>query len=280
MTMHNRSDACNMADILLPVDGRELRQLEEGGYFLPSAGEENEILQMQHFLFRCIWKNNYSAPIRDRSGSGNWILDLAMEFPSSIFIGIDTSSSHMVQLELPNTAFFQHDLTEGLPFPDDTFHFVHQRFSTANEGWWKNQALAELIRVLKPEGWIELMEMHNFCSAGPMTKRLEKSFTEFLRSRGIYRLEPSQLQNFLEATKFLKNIQCETRITPLGSWGGRVGELVCRNFLQRFEASKAALSEFMEITEDEFGKMLDLIREEIDTCKSFCKTYRVYGKKA
>ncbi len=100
--------------------------------------------------------------------------DLAIEFPNSTFIGVDDDAERArIEIQLPNAAFLHHEIKEGLPFPDDTFDFVHQRFFTSvDETDWRKYMLLDMIRVLKSEGWIELMEMSPLFNAGPVTKKM------------------------------------------------------------------------------------------------------------
>src|SRR5215210_6228063 len=52
-------------DPLPPSSSKELRNIEGGEYFLPSADKNIERLQMQHFLIRCVWTSNYSSPVEE-----------------------------------------------------------------------------------------------------------------------------------------------------------------------------------------------------------------------
>ena len=53
-------------DPLPPSDSKELRNIEGGEYFLPSADKNIERLQMQHYLFsKCVWKSNHSSPPKE-----------------------------------------------------------------------------------------------------------------------------------------------------------------------------------------------------------------------
>ncbi|CAG8683662.1 16597_t:CDS:2, partial [Funneliformis mosseae] len=58
-------------------NGRRFHNNENSIYFLPNDNEEVDRLQLQHFLFRYIWKSNFSAPINDLldQGSAN-VLDV------------------------------------------------------------------------------------------------------------------------------------------------------------------------------------------------------------
>ncbi|CAG8467181.1 11270_t:CDS:2, partial [Diversispora eburnea] len=260
---------------------KELTNMEGGEYFLPSnSDKEIERLQMQHFLLRLSWQGNHSSPIVDDFVNGGiWITDLATEFKSSTFIGIDGDEARArIQIELPNAAYLHHDLLDELPFPDDTFDFVNQRFFTmTTEDKWKNFILPEIIRVTKPDGYIELMEMTTWKYMGPVTKHMAKAYNEYIQKRGVYHLDPSQLNQVLISTKQIKNINCEQKITPF--CGGRASQLVCRNQFEKIEAHKSELCKFMEIKERKFDDMIKIMYEEVNKHKTFAKTYRIYGQK-
>ena len=102
-----------------------------------------------------------------------------MEYPDSTFVGVDDDAERSrIEIQLPNAAFLHHNLMEGLPFPDETFDFVHQRFFTSvNEASWKDYILSDIIRVLRPGGWVELMEMTSWYNAGHLTKKMFKLCT-------------------------------------------------------------------------------------------------------
>jgi ubiquinone/menaquinone biosynthesis C-methylase UbiE len=77
---------------------------------------------------------------------------------------------------LKNLDFYQVDVTqERLPFQDDEFDFVKQRLVTASftlDNW--KSVLQELIRVTKPGGYIELIEIDfSTYNLGPKGSKLE-----------------------------------------------------------------------------------------------------------
>ena len=88
------------------------------------------------------------------------MLNMASDYPLSTFVGIDIAP--LFYDDGPaNTAFFQCNILDGLPFPDNTFDFVRQGFLVICIDWhaWKDKVVKELIRVTKPGGYIELMEL-------------------------------------------------------------------------------------------------------------------------
>lgn len=81
---------------------------------------------------------------------------------------------------LPNLDFYQVNVIDAkLPFEDNQFDFVMQRLVTASftVSDWKN-VLAELVRVTKPGGYIQLLEIdYNTFNLGPNGRKWETTRT-------------------------------------------------------------------------------------------------------
>lgn len=79
------------------------------------------------------------------------------------------------------------NLLTGLPFANDTFDFVHQRFLNVGivlSAW--PAIVDDLMRVTRPGGWIEMCEARDEArSAGPATQRLLGLTKAVAASRGI-----------------------------------------------------------------------------------------------
>lgn len=90
-------------------------------------------------------------------GAGSWLFELATDFPSATFTGIDISPVIPTTIKPRNVFFIQGDILDGLPFEDNTFDFVHQRILlvafSLNE--WQG-VVNEMVRVLKPGGYLEV----------------------------------------------------------------------------------------------------------------------------
>ncbi|KAG0186549.1 hypothetical protein DFQ28_007635, partial [Apophysomyces sp. BC1034] len=113
--------------------------------------------------------SNFHAPVHDvlnegctvlDSGCGpaTWTLEMAEMYPRSEFHGIDVSAVYPEDIKPANTHFYMANVIQ-LPFPDNHFDYIHQRtlsFGLTQDDWAK--AIQELIRVLKPGGWLELTE--------------------------------------------------------------------------------------------------------------------------
>lgn len=83
--------------------------------------------------------------------------EMAMAYPASSFFGTDIADVFAFPNAPANCTFQVADTLKGLPFPDNTFDFVFQRFHELcfRKKEWPI-VLEELKRVTKPGGWIEL----------------------------------------------------------------------------------------------------------------------------
>lgn len=61
-------------------------------------------------------------------GPGTWTLEMAETYPSSKFVGIDTSCVFPENIKPGNVEFVIANLAKPLPFPDNHFDYIHQRF--------------------------------------------------------------------------------------------------------------------------------------------------------
>src|SRR5581483_2189940 len=94
-----------------------------------------------------------------RCGSGAWLNEVALTYPLSKFVGVDTLSL-LPKCYPSNVEFVQTDMRSSLPFPNDTFDYIHMRHMIMNFTYqeWSNLVIPELVRVLKPGGYLELTE--------------------------------------------------------------------------------------------------------------------------
>ena len=104
-------------------------------------------------------------------------MQCAETFPWSNFTGVDISPSFplVTDIKLLNATFLQSNILDKLLFDDNTFDFVHMRCLTVifTDKEWESQVLKELIRVCKPGGWIELVELDcEYVNQGPTHKKV------------------------------------------------------------------------------------------------------------
>ncbi|CAG8560125.1 14839_t:CDS:2 [Acaulospora morrowiae] len=274
------------------INGRRFHNDENSKYVYPNDEEEIGRLELQYWLIKEVWKSIYSAPITPNliadgrvldigCGPGTWILDLATEFKSTIFIGLDISKSFPQNVKPRNAAFIQYNVLNGLPFSNDTFDFVHQSILSAafTVVQW-SQVLAEIVRVLKPGGWIEFMEYdYVIHREGPITQRLNSSLLSFFKSQGINPIISDLLPELLSSSPLLTDIQYDQRPLFLGQWAGNLGALAVEIFGVEITALKEYIQPLMGITDEHFAALKEGFVSEVNRNKSFIKTFRYFCRK-
>lgn len=89
-----------------------------------------------------------------------FLQEMSTQFPRSIFIGIDIMEDYPKQVKPKNCHFRKcNAVGDQLPFPDNSIGFVFQRdlnWGLQASDW--TRLIKEYHRVLKPGGWIELVE--------------------------------------------------------------------------------------------------------------------------
>ncbi|RIB25446.1 S-adenosyl-L-methionine-dependent methyltransferase [Gigaspora rosea] len=153
----------------LYADNRRFNNVKDVIYPLPDSEEESDRLRSQHFMFRYFWQSNFFAPIEHilskpgskildvGCGAASWSFDMAISYPSTDVIGLDMTPLQTTQIKPKNFNFVKGNVLEGLPFEDNTFDFVFQRFLVGGypkEKW--PYVINELVRVLKPGGFLEV----------------------------------------------------------------------------------------------------------------------------
>ncbi|KAI8079776.1 S-adenosyl-L-methionine-dependent methyltransferase [Halteromyces radiatus] len=93
-------------------------------------------------------------------GLGQWCMEMATTYPHSTFIGIDLLPSYPKDIKPRNCHFRQVNVRHlPLPFQDHSIDFIFQRdlnWGLAQDEW--HPLIMEYLRILKPGGWIELVE--------------------------------------------------------------------------------------------------------------------------
>ncbi|RUP48253.1 S-adenosyl-L-methionine-dependent methyltransferase [Jimgerdemannia flammicorona] len=180
--------------------GRRFRIMDGFHYFLPNDEGEMDRLTLQHFLVKSCFEGsfsdgrygrywcaqllimyrlgvgrNYLSPIGEVLQLGGTVLDVGCGPGTwTLFVGVDISELFPMSIKPTNCTFHTADVNDGLPFADNSFDFVYMRYlitSLTAEEWVK--AILELIRVLKPGGYIELWENDvQAHSTGPLSTAL------------------------------------------------------------------------------------------------------------
>ena len=244
---------------------------EEGGsvpYLLAHDSSEQNRLDMQHILLKEILQANYLAPLQQPatildvgSGTGRWAREMAQQFPLAQITGIDVQPGPR---EAPaNTHFLQHDIFDGLPFPEDSFAYVHSRLLVAaipSVAW--ADLLREYVRVARPGAWIELLEGGTtFLNPGPHTQQYLVWWDQFSLARGIDTTFTNQLPALLQQLG-LEHMQRRTIHAPIGTWGGTIGERYLAMLVSGWGGLKNTFATQLGIDPTDFDQVLHALPQE------------------
>jgi ubiquinone/menaquinone biosynthesis C-methylase UbiE len=210
-------------------------------YPLPADLEETNRLDFQHYLLRFAFQGLYAAPIsRPASmldvgtGTGRWALEMAGLFPQARVIGLDiqpppadqAANPGAADTRPPNYRFQAGNVLEGLPFPDDTFDFVHMRLLVAAipaDRW--QFVVNELARVTRPGGWIESIETVPPHDGGPALDRVFSWIVDTLARRGISYYDGGKVAERMRDAGLVQVVARDLEL-PMGAHGGRIGNMV------------------------------------------------------
>ena len=147
-------------------NGRRYHAYHQGEYPLPNDAREQERLGLLHHIWKLLLGGGlYTAPISKDlkrvldfgTGTGNWAIDFADEFPSARVIGTDLSPIQPSWVP-PNCSFYLEDSDAEWSFEsDDAFDYIHGRAMGGSIKDWK-MLYGEIYKHLKPGGWVEIQE--------------------------------------------------------------------------------------------------------------------------
>jgi ubiquinone/menaquinone biosynthesis C-methylase UbiE len=210
-------------------------------YILPSDGEELNRLDFQHYMLRYALKGNFVTPLHDpraildvACGTGRWAMEMATLFPQANVVGFDITpppvEAGAAGARPDNFAFIQGNMLEGLPFPDNSFDFTHQRLVTVAlpTNQWARQ-MQELMRVTRPGGWVELVE-GDLMPGGPGIQTLNALGVQMSEKRGISFENARRLDEYLRQAG-ARRVERHTAHLPVGQRSGRLGAMAETDYI-------------------------------------------------
>ncbi|CAG8531561.1 2780_t:CDS:2 [Funneliformis caledonium] len=265
-------------------------------YSFPKNDDEIDRIHYQHYIYKELWGGNFSAPVNKLlesstivldvgCGPGTWTMEMGQLFPEARFVGIDFIPTYPSEIKPPNVSFEKHDILEGFPYKDNTFDYVHMRFmmfAFTPENW--RTVIEELIRVCKPNGWIELMEEDlEFHGAGQKTSQLSKAIVEEMKKRGIEIVITSQISNLLESLNPNSEINKPSKKSKLGNWGDKVGMMQlknlkwgAKNLANAVRSNQLFKNNDGEDDDSMYNKMVDEFFEECEKGETYVISHRFY----
>ncbi|KAJ1529121.1 hypothetical protein HK096_009157, partial [Nowakowskiella sp. JEL0078] len=271
---------------------RSFHNIVESPYTLPADLEERDRLEAQHIVTTNSFGGHFRMPIKEilstkgskildvGCGPGSWTRDVAKEYPLCDVHCVDMVKTLYPEVEkLPNTYFVLANIMDGLPFPDNHFDAVFQRYlilAIPKDKW--DFLISELVRVTKPGGYVECLEVNSkFEQLGPIGDKLWDGVAKAFILRG---LDLDIYWNLPEKFKRAGlEFESETPASlPIG-WSGVAGNIHLKNVKMLIEALKPFLLGVFEMNDEDFSAMNDEAVEEYPKYKSFWNCIAVVGKK-
>ncbi|KAI9499067.1 S-adenosyl-L-methionine-dependent methyltransferase [Zychaea mexicana] len=227
-------------------------------------------------------KGNFQSPMEEKlkegimvldSGCGpaTWSLDMAEMYPQSTFYGVDVYPVFPNEVKPQNCHFQACNVAEKLPFPDNHFDFIHQRlliFGLTRADW--RNAIKELVRVLKPGGYLEILECDiEFENEGPMQHRVMSAiFQAFVKKDMSPSVSRELGPEYLEPIEQLQDIKDKVVSFPMNH-GGKLGSLFWDDFRHACEALHAWV-----MKEDVEFEDLEVYKQFLGECAQECSEYK------
>ncbi|CAG8499530.1 5523_t:CDS:2 [Diversispora eburnea] len=234
-----------------------------------------------------IWESYFSSPIKTLLNLGGmnvldvgcgpalWIMEMATFFPLSNFTGVDIVQLYPHDCMPKNLDFIQANILDGIPFENESFDFIHIKdcLPYFPGKLSKEQVFSELVRLLKPGGWLEIIEFEGkMYNAGPNSDFLYDKLITVYRNRGINYVQESVPQLFEENN--LVEFRREDKIIKYCEF-----DFALQVFLDTFKTMKKTILEFTSIEPEKYEEMLsNSCRELLEYQTSFRNT-RFYGQK-
>lgn len=265
-------------------------------YVLPRDVEEMSRLDFQHYVLRQAFKGNFLAPVENPheildvgTGTGRWAREVATVFPSANVIGLDLNTPPVdeqaeaggEELRPSNYAFVAGNILEGLPLADGSFDFVHMRLlvlALPHDRW--PFVVNELIRVTRPGGWVESVEVIADERGGPAVDQIMGWVGAMLQMRGIDIADGSRVGALLQAQGLVNVISRRVEV-PIGVHGGRVGRLMAADILNGMQALRGPLEARGLTTAAEFDRVFAEAQRAMQSPRVRCIApfYISYGQR-
>jgi SAM-dependent methyltransferase len=213
-------------------------------------------------------------------GTGQWAFEICEQFPEVLVVGLDLVAGKPEQPS--GYRFVKGNLLQGLPFADDQFDFVHQRFLLAGvpvTSW--PAVVADLARVTRPGGWVELAEIPwEVEAAGPATLRLLALGREMAASLGLDGggVVFKALDGYLRRAGLYNVVRRELSI-PIGEWGGRVGSLMATDGRAAFTRLCEVLQARSRLRAEDGRRLIQQALAEWERCRMSGPCVVAFGRK-
>ncbi|KAI8811771.1 S-adenosyl-L-methionine-dependent methyltransferase [Cladochytrium replicatum] len=267
----------------------------------PDVTEGTRLSMQQYYLLRGIFKGTYAGVTRHDlehglkvldagSTTGIWLAEMERDFPNGQYWAVDLSVSLWPDTEFVNGSkklnVAETQTLGRLPFDDNFFDYVHEQtqlFITPEGNW--SHVISELCRVLKPGGYIDLVELDPYPAVFPtplISDYLNRYLTH-MRAGGFNLRGASKVADAIEATGKFTDIQVVRRTAPIG-WDGHLGALWRIHLKEGYMGLRTVMGPASRPgggvpSEAEYDAFLERFFDDCAAHQSFCNSFRVSARK-
>lgn len=245
-------------------------------------------LDLRYHALRLLLPGNLDAPLAPSTrtildvgcGTGLWVREMAQTLPQAQITGLDLDLAALPAAWPANCQFVVGDVLRGLPFASETFDVVHQRFlatTISARSWFA--VIRELVRVARPGGWLELVELgQSMSNPGPATCR----YLQWWRAWEAQTERDTTVVEHLGA--LLQNAGlCQVRqrriIAPVGQWGGQAGTLLMTDLLESIASMSQPFCSALHLSPHDFSATIEALPAEWEQYHTALHFYLACGRK-
>lgn len=262
-------------------------------YLFGEGDAEISRLDMQHFMFRLEFGDDFTAPLSNPAaildvacGTGRWARDMARRFPGAAVIGFDINREQIDRALLgaaengdtlpKNCAFVVGDALHPFDFADQRFDFVMARATSAFIPISTYQFVVnEMVRVTRPGGWIELRDFSLVRSQSQALTTMTERFASMTAARGSYPGAGPYLLEYLRGAG-LRDAQVKTVTVRSGPQASRGGRLMMTDYLAVMERLTPVIVRSGLASQSEWDQLLAQARQETQSQPSEVDLTAVY----
>lgn len=245
------------------------RYLQDVPYALPKDEAEIDRLNFQHYALMSVQKQHIIAPLDDYPraildvgcGTGLWAREVGQRYPLCQVVGVDVEPPERLPTVPANVDYVYGDVLKGLPLPENSFDLVHQRLlilAVPASAW--PQVLRELLRLVRPGGWLQLTEAGMYFNhPGPRSAHLRDLVNRAIAGWGFDPLIALNMPTLLTQAGAIA-VEKRTYGVMMGEAGGQGGRLLEKDMLAVMSALTERVASFMPV--EEWRELLASLPEE------------------
>ncbi|RAH47506.1 class I SAM-dependent methyltransferase [Aspergillus brunneoviolaceus CBS 621.78] len=280
-------------------NGRRYASFRSGNYMMPNDEEEQERLDLTHHIYLMLMGGElFNAPIKNPqkvldlgTGTGNWAIDFADQYPGAVVVGNDLSPIQPAWVP-PNVDFFVDDYESDWLEKMNAYDFIHSRNLAGCVVDW-HRLIRQAYDHLKPGGYLELQESAVWAWSDDGTLRMDSPLMEYLMSlNDAAHMIGRELNIYIDLKPWLiahgfEDVHEQTYILPFSPWPQdprlrEIGRVQAAMVEKAVEAYGLRLcTQVLGWSQERTKLMQGLVRQQLKdrSLHSYTKIKVAYGRK-